>query len=93
MNDGNNEQPAGTTSVSSETIKNEIEAAVDTVAGVASTIAPEYAPFIVLGQAVAHAIPSLYADVQALLQKKDPTDADTKALADKIAALQNPAAL
>lgn len=71
----------------------QIKSAINTAAGVASTIAPEYAPFIILGQAVAAAAPDLINDVEAMLSKQEPTDEDTQNLAVKIAALKNPASL
>lgn len=71
----------------------EIQGAVDTAASVAEVIAPQYAVFIVLGQALAHAAPELVDDVKALIGKAEPTDADVQVLADKIASLANPAAL
>ena len=76
-----------------QTLATEIQSAVDTAAGIATVVAPQYAGFIVLGQAIAHAAPELYADVQALLSKKEPTDADAAELAGKIADLLNPASL
>lgn len=76
-----------------QALEAEILSGVNTVAGIASAVAPEYAPFIVLGQAVAAAMPDLINDVTALINQTEPSAADVTALATKIAALQNPAAL
>jgi hypothetical protein len=74
-------------------IESEIESGINTAAGIASVVAPQYAGFIVLGQAVAAAFPPLLNDVLALINQTDPSAADQSALAAKIAALANPAAL
>jgi hypothetical protein len=71
----------------------EIGSAVDTVANVGQAIAPQYAPLIVLGQAVAHLAPQLLNDVVAMFNKGTPTDADKADLAAKIAAFVNPASI
>lgn len=76
-----------------QAVETEILSGINTAAGIASAVAPEYAPFIVLGQAVAAAMPDLINDVTALIQQTAPSAADVTALAAKIAALQNPAAL
>ncbi len=70
-----------------KTIEAEIAAAVDTAGNIEDVIAPQYAAFIVLGQAVAKALPGRIDDVQRLLSSQEPTDADVAALAQKIAAL------
>jgi hypothetical protein len=74
-------------------IEAEIKSGIDIAAGVASTVAPQYAPFIVLGQAVAAAFPPLINDVIALIEQTEPDAAANAALALKIASLANPAAL
>ena len=74
-------------------IEAEILAGINTAANIAEVVAPQYAGFIVLGQAVAAAFPSLIDDVTALINKAEPTAADNAALAAKIVALGNPAAL
>lgn len=74
-------------------IVSEIESGIATAANIAEVIAPQYAAFIVLGQAVAAAFPELIADVENLINKTDPSPADNAALAVKIADLGNPSAL
>jgi hypothetical protein len=74
-------------------LNSEIGAAVDTASSVAEVIAPQYAAFIILGQALAKAMPGLVEDVQRLLSAQEPTDADIAALGDKIAALASPETL
>lgn len=76
-----------------DAVKAEIDMGVDTAATLAGTVAPQYIPFIVLGQAVAKALPGLYEDVVKLVNQTEPGDADNAALAAKIAALQHPEAL
>jgi hypothetical protein len=76
-----------------QALQAEIDGAVGTAANIGEVIAPQYTGFIVLGQAVAHILPSLYNDVMQLLAKSEPTPADNAALAAKIAALADPASL
>lgn len=76
-----------------DAVQAEIQAAVSTAANIAAVIAPEYLPFIVLGQAVAKAFPPLVDDVVQLINNTAPSDADNAALAQKIAALANPQAI
>lgn len=73
-----------------DAVKAQIDAGIDTAALVAEGIAPQYIPLIVLGQAVAKALPDLYADVAKLIEQTEPTEADSAALALKIAALEHP---
>ena len=70
-----------------------VETEINSAASIASVLAPQYAGFIVLGQAVAKAAPLLYQDVQNLLANKAPTPADVTALATAIASLANPETL
>lgn len=74
-------------------IESELKSGIDTAASIASVVAPQYAGFIVLGQAVAAAFPPLLNDVLALINQNEPSVADQQALSAKIAALANPAAL
>lgn len=76
-----------------DAVQAEIQAGVTTAATIAGTVAPEYLPFIILGQAVAKAIPSLVDDVVELINQTEPSDAMNAALATKITNLGNPAAL
>lgn len=71
-------------------IHTKVNAAVDGAANIATVIAPEFLPYIVLGQAIAKALPSLYLDVANLLQGNEPAPEDVTALANKIIALANP---
>jgi hypothetical protein len=73
-----------------DALKAEVSTAVDTAAGIATIIVPQYAGFIILGQALAKAAPDLYADAMNLIQKDAPTQADTDDFAMKIHALANP---
>ena len=68
-----------------------IEAGISTVASAGETLDPALAPFIVIGQAAAAALPELIDDVTGLLSGAQPSDADKAALAAKIQALANPA--
>lgn len=76
-----------------DAVQAELQAGVTTAATIASTVAPEYIPFIILGQAVAKAIPGLVDDVVELINQTEPSDAQNAALALKIVNLGNPAAL
>lgn len=76
-----------------EALHIEVNAAVDSAASIASVIAPEFLPYIVLGQAIAKAVPSLYVDVQKLLSGQAPAPEDVKALSAKIALLAEPETL
>lgn len=71
-------------------IESEIANAVNLAGSIATIIAPQQLPFIVLGQAVAKAIPSLYDDVRALISNQAPTAEKISELATKIQALKNP---
>lgn len=73
-----------------DAVKAEIDSGIDIAATVAAGVAPEYLPFIVLGKAVAKALPDLYADVARLIDKTEPTDTDTASLATKISQLEHP---
>lgn len=74
-------------------IETEIAAGVDTAANIAEVVAPQYAGFIVLGQAVAKAFPPLMEDVNNLINATEPNAAANAALAAKIGALTNPETL
>lgn len=73
-----------------EDIKNEIGPVIDEAATIAEMFAPQYAGFIVLGQAVAKVIPELANDVQRLLTQTEVTQDDEDALAAKLHKLANP---
>lgn len=74
-------------------LKASITTAVTTAGTLVDSIDPALLPFVVLGQAIAAQVPSLVEDVQNLLAGSAPTDAAVTALAQKIAALGNPASL
>ncbi len=76
-----------------DSIKAELTAGINTAATIATTVAPEYGPYIMLGKAVALAVPELYEDMVKLVQKAQPTDVETSDLAKKIAALASPETL
>lgn len=71
----------------------EIDPVIDGAANVASALVPQYGALILLGAGLLKSAPQLYQDALNLAQKKDPTPEDNAALAAKIAALSNPAAL
>lgn len=73
-----------------ETIKAEVTSAVDAAASIGQVITPQYAGFIVLGQAVAKALPDLYEDVRKLISREAPTDDEVRALSQRIHELANP---
>lgn len=73
-----------------ESIKAEVSAAVDTAATIGRVIAPQYTAFIVLGQALAKALPGIYEDVLKLIAREKPTDDELADLAGKLHALANP---
>lgn len=74
-----------------------IESGLATVASAAETLDPGIAPFVVLGQAAAAAIPGIIDDVVNLIGgttasgSATPSPADVQALANKIQGLSNPA--
>jgi len=70
-----------------------LSAALVTAGNVAEVIAPQYTAFIVLGMAVAKALPDLERDVVALLNHTAPATGDLELLAQKINALANPETL
>ena len=70
-----------------------LSAALVTAGNVAEVIAPQYTAFIVLGMAVAKALPDLERDVVALLNHTAPAASDVELLAQKISALANPETL
>lgn len=74
-------------------IEAQIGTAVNTAGQIAEVIAPQYTVFIVLGMAVAKAIPGLVTDVENLISGTAPDPAANAAIAAKIAALANPDAL
>lgn len=71
-------------------IESQIGTAVTTAGQIAEVIAPQYTVFIVLGMAVAKAVPGLVTDVENLINGTAPDAAANAALAAKIAALANP---
>ncbi|HEV2692354.1 MAG TPA: hypothetical protein VG347_05610 [Verrucomicrobiae bacterium] len=74
-------------------ITDNLSTALVTAGNIAEVIAPQYAAFIVLGIAVAKALPDLERDVLALVNQTAPTAADIQLLAQKITALANPETL
>jgi hypothetical protein len=74
-------------------VQAELDTIVDGAGTLADALVPEFHVYVALGKAVAKAVPSLYDDVEKLLQKAAPTDEDKAALAAKIVALQNPETL
>jgi len=74
-------------------ITNNLSTALVTAGNIAEVIAPQYTAFIVLGMAVARALPDLESDVVALINHNAPTAADVALLAQKINALTNPETL
>lgn len=73
-----------------DAVKAEIDSGIDVASTVAASVAPEFLPYIILGKAVAKALPDLYADVARLIDKTEPTDTDTQDLATKISQLEHP---
>ena len=71
-------------------IRQAVASAVDNAANIAEVTTPQFTPYIILGQAVAKAIPSLYFDVKKLVEGQEPTPTEVEALADKIVRLSNP---
>lgn len=76
-----------------DAIQAEINATVDTLSGMAGTFAPEFLPYIILGKAVAKALPVLYEDTAKLIGGDEPTPDEEAALAKKIHDLGNPETL
>jgi len=74
-------------------ITENISGALVTAGNIAEVIAPQYTAFIVLGMAVARALPDLERDVVALLNHAEPAPGDVALLAQKIHALANPETL
>lgn len=75
------------------TLQAEVDTVINTAGTIGSAIAPQYAAFIVLGQALAKQFPALLNDVENLLSKKDPTPEDNQAVSAKIVSLLNPESL
>lgn len=73
-----------------DSIKESVNAAVDSASSIATVIAPGFLPYIVMGTAIAKAFPELYEQVRNLLEAKDPTDEDKAKLARTIQQLANP---
>ena len=71
-------------------IKAEIGQVADAVG---AFLPPQALPFYVLGRALAVSAPDIIADIQRLLAKTEPTDAEEQALAVKIHALASPESL
>ena len=74
-------------------ITTNLSTALVTAGNIAEVIAPQYTAFIVLGMAVAKALPDLESDVVALVNHTAPSAGDMELLAQKIHALANPEAL
>jgi len=72
------------------TRQQEFDAAIDQAAAVTSLFLPQYSALIVMGQAAAKAAPGVYADLVALIEKREPTVEDKADLARKLRALANP---
>ena len=70
-----------------------LSTALVTAGNIAEVIAPQYTAFIVLGMAVAKALPDLERDVVALVNQTAPAATDLELLAQKINALTNPETL
>jgi hypothetical protein len=66
---------------------------VNTAGDIATTFAPQFAAFIVLGKAVATLAPELYDDIVKLFSKQDYTAEEVLELSERIAALKNPASI
>ncbi len=74
----------------------EISTALSTASGTLGAVAPQFAAFALIGQAVAKVEPTLVEDVIGLFDKTqqgDPTADQEKALADKIQKLLSPETL
>lgn len=74
-------------------IETEIASGIGTASSLLGAIAPQYAAFALIGQAIAKFEPTLVEDVVALFDKTqqgDPTADQEKALADKLTALLSP---
>ena len=74
-----------------------IQARINGAAAIAEqitgTAAPQYVPYIILGQIVADMIPQAIGDIQGLIGGAEPTLDDVQALWAKIQALNNPEAI
>lgn len=77
-----------------DSIKAEIAAGIEGAASVASAVAPQYVPLILLGKSVAKLIgPAAFEDIVLLVQKAAPTADEAMALAKEIAGLAHPESL
>lgn len=76
--------------IANSSIVQAIESGLSTVAGLGETLDPALKPAIVLGLAVAQAVPGLIDDVINLIGGSAPSDADKAALASRIAQLSDP---
>lgn len=80
-----------------DNILQEISGGVNLVGQLVGAVDPALIPAIIIGKSVSAAVPSIVADVEAWIGQvktgTPPTDAQNQALAQKIAALANPAAL
>ena len=72
-----------------DAIAAELAAGLSTASSVVGVIAPQYAAFALIGQAVAKFMPTLVDDAIALINK-EPTDQDLADFQAKLQALQNP---
>lgn len=82
-----------TTSQSAAQVVSEVTDVLSSAAGIAASLDPEIAPFVVLGQAAAAALPGIITDIQALINNTQPSAADVSALAAKIQSLATPQSL
>lgn len=73
-----------------EQLTKEIVAGLDTGADMASVLAPEIIPFVLIGKALDKTIPGLAGDVARWLQGNAPTPEEKQALKAKLAVLGNP---
>ena len=76
-----------------DAIAAELAAGLSTASSVVGVIAPQYAAFALIGQAVAKFMPTLVDDAIALINKEEPTDQDLADFQAKLQALQNPAGI
>jgi hypothetical protein len=72
----------------------ELRKSIDLAGTLASVIAPSSIVHIVLGQAIAGLIPTLFLTVEAMLANREPTDTDVADLMAKLEALEkNPGSI
>lgn len=77
-----------------DNIKAEIAATISAGSTIASAVAPQYQPLILLGSSLAKMIgPIAFEDIVKLVQKAQPTEQDAINLAKEIAGLSHPETL